>query len=52
MVDYHRMFGDRLHFVMRLDYPGQDPAKSDRAVQLWGEVAAMVRRELAGGSKA
>ncbi len=51
VLEYHRMFGDRLHFVMRLDYPGQDPAKSDRAVQLWGEVAAMVRRELGEGSK-
>ena len=41
-----RMFGDRLHFVLRLNYPGQDPARSDRAVELWGEVAAKVRREL------
>jgi alkanesulfonate monooxygenase SsuD/methylene tetrahydromethanopterin reductase-like flavin-dependent oxidoreductase (luciferase family) len=52
VLEYHRMFGDRLHFIIRLDYPGQDPAKSDRAVQLWGEVAAMVRRELADVSKA
>ena len=51
VLEYHRMFGDRMHFVMRLDYPGQDPARSDRAVQLWGEVAAMVRRELADASK-
>jgi len=41
------MFGDRLHFVMRLDYPGQDPARSDRAVERWADVADMVRRELA-----
>ncbi len=46
VLEYHRMFGDRLHFVMRLDYPGQDPARSDRAVKLWGAVAASVRREL------
>ncbi len=46
VIEYHRMFGDRLHFVLRLDYPGQDPARSDRAVELWGEVAAAVRREL------
>lgn len=46
VLEYHRMFGDRLHFVMRLDYPGQDPARSDRAVELWGAVAASVRREL------
>jgi len=47
VLEYHRMFGDRLHFVMRLDYPGQDPARSDRAVERWAEVAAAVRRELA-----
>ena len=48
VVDYHRMFGDRLHFVMRLDYPGQDPARADRCIELWGEVAKMVRRMVAG----
>ena len=47
VVEYRRMFGDRLHFVMRLDYPGQDPARSDRAVERWAGVAEMVRRELA-----
>jgi alkanesulfonate monooxygenase SsuD/methylene tetrahydromethanopterin reductase-like flavin-dependent oxidoreductase (luciferase family) len=52
VLDYQKMFGDRLHFVMRLDYPGQDPARSDRAVELWGEVAAMVRRRLSSGARA
>jgi alkanesulfonate monooxygenase SsuD/methylene tetrahydromethanopterin reductase-like flavin-dependent oxidoreductase (luciferase family) len=52
VLDYHRMFGDRLHFVMRLDYPGQDPARSDRAVELWGDVAALVRRHLSKGARA
>jgi alkanesulfonate monooxygenase SsuD/methylene tetrahydromethanopterin reductase-like flavin-dependent oxidoreductase (luciferase family) len=47
VLEYHRMFGDRLHFVMRLDYPGQDPVRSDRAVELWGEVARAVRNRLA-----
>jgi len=46
VLEYQRMFGDRLHFVLRLNYPGQDPARSDRAVELWGEVADKVRREL------
>ena len=46
VLEYQRMFGDRLHFVLRLNYPGQDPERSDRAVELWGEVAAVVRREL------
>jgi alkanesulfonate monooxygenase SsuD/methylene tetrahydromethanopterin reductase-like flavin-dependent oxidoreductase (luciferase family) len=50
VLDYHRRFGDRLHFVLRLNYPGQDPARSDRAVRLWGEVAGRVRREIAQGS--
>jgi alkanesulfonate monooxygenase SsuD/methylene tetrahydromethanopterin reductase-like flavin-dependent oxidoreductase (luciferase family) len=50
VIEYHRMFGDRLHFVLRLNYPGQDPDRSDRAVELWGEVAATVRRELSGGA--
>ena len=52
VVEYHRMFGDRLHFVMRLDYPGQDPVRADRGIELWGDVAGMVRRELAGKDRA
>jgi alkanesulfonate monooxygenase SsuD/methylene tetrahydromethanopterin reductase-like flavin-dependent oxidoreductase (luciferase family) len=51
VLEYHRMFGERLHFVLRLNYPGQDPAISDRAVRLWGDVAAAVRRELGGAAK-
>ncbi len=47
VLDYRRRFGDRLHFVLRVNYPGQDPDRSDRGVRLWGEVAAMVRREIA-----
>jgi alkanesulfonate monooxygenase SsuD/methylene tetrahydromethanopterin reductase-like flavin-dependent oxidoreductase (luciferase family) len=47
VLDYHGMFGDRLHFVLRLNYPGQDPKRSDRAIEAWAEVADMVRRELA-----
>ena len=46
VLEYRRRLGDRLHFVLRLNYPGQDPASSDRAVRAWGEVAEMVRREL------
>jgi alkanesulfonate monooxygenase SsuD/methylene tetrahydromethanopterin reductase-like flavin-dependent oxidoreductase (luciferase family) len=46
VIDYHRRFGDRLHFILRLNYPGQDPSRSDRAVEMWGEVASIVRREL------
>lgn len=48
VLEYHDRFGDRLHFVLRVNYPGQDPVKSDRGVRAWGEVAGMVRRELGG----
>jgi len=47
VLDYHSRFGHRLHFVLRLNYPGQDPARSDRAVELWGDVAETVRKALA-----
>jgi alkanesulfonate monooxygenase SsuD/methylene tetrahydromethanopterin reductase-like flavin-dependent oxidoreductase (luciferase family) len=46
VVEYHRRFGDRLHFMMRLNYPGQDPSRSDRAIEVWGQVAEAVRSEL------
>ena len=52
VIEYHRMFGNRLHFVMRLDYPGQDPTRSDHAIRLWGEVAASVRRDLLSQARA
>jgi alkanesulfonate monooxygenase SsuD/methylene tetrahydromethanopterin reductase-like flavin-dependent oxidoreductase (luciferase family) len=47
VLDYRRMFGDRLHFVLRLNYPGQDPKRSDRAIEAWADVAAAVRHDLA-----
>ena len=50
VLEYHRRFGDRLHFILRLNYPGQDPARSDRAIELWGDVAERVRGELKAGS--
>jgi len=46
VLEYHRRFGDRLHFILRVNYPGQDPATSDNAVRAWAQVADMVRREL------
>ena len=51
VLDYHRMFGDRLHFVLRLDYPGQDPARSERSIHLWGQVAASVRDQLSTSAR-
>jgi alkanesulfonate monooxygenase SsuD/methylene tetrahydromethanopterin reductase-like flavin-dependent oxidoreductase (luciferase family) len=46
VLEYHRLFGDRVHFIMRLDYPGQDPVVSDAGVRAFGDVAAAVRRSL------
>jgi len=51
VVEYHRLFGDRVHFIMRLDYPGQDPARSDAGVRAFGDVAAAVRRRLGAESR-
>ena len=44
---YHRQFGDRLHFILRLSYPGQDPDRVERAIRLYGDVAATVKASLA-----
>ena len=46
VLEYRRLFGDRLHFIMRLDYPGQDPDLSDGAVRAFGDVATIVRMRL------
>ncbi len=46
VLEYRRLFGDRLHFIMRLDYPGQDPEVSDAAVRAFGDVATIVRMRL------
>jgi len=51
VLDYHRMFGDRLHFVLRLEYPGQLPASAERATRLWGQVASSVRDELSQAAR-
>jgi alkanesulfonate monooxygenase SsuD/methylene tetrahydromethanopterin reductase-like flavin-dependent oxidoreductase (luciferase family) len=52
VLEYRRLFGDRLHFVLRLNYPGQDPSRSDRATRLWGQVANSVRQELSRAARA
>jgi alkanesulfonate monooxygenase SsuD/methylene tetrahydromethanopterin reductase-like flavin-dependent oxidoreductase (luciferase family) len=40
-------FGDRVHLVLRLDYPGMDRAAVAAAIQLYGEVALSVRARTA-----
>ena len=52
VLEYHRLFGDRLHFVLRLEYPGQAPARGERAIQLWGQVAKSVRNQLSHAPRA
>jgi alkanesulfonate monooxygenase SsuD/methylene tetrahydromethanopterin reductase-like flavin-dependent oxidoreductase (luciferase family) len=47
VIDYRRRFGDRLHFILRLNYPGQDPGRSDVAIRAFGDVAGMVRSQTA-----
>jgi alkanesulfonate monooxygenase SsuD/methylene tetrahydromethanopterin reductase-like flavin-dependent oxidoreductase (luciferase family) len=51
VLEYHRLFGDRLHFIMRLDYPGQDPEVSDAGVRALGDVAAAVRSRLGASAR-
>jgi alkanesulfonate monooxygenase SsuD/methylene tetrahydromethanopterin reductase-like flavin-dependent oxidoreductase (luciferase family) len=46
VLEYRRQFGDRLHFIMRIDYPGQDPDVSDAGVRAFGDVAKIVRMRL------
>ena len=46
VLEYRRQFGDRLHFIMRLDYPGQDLDVSDAGVRAFGDVAKIVRLRL------
>ena len=46
ILEYRRLFGDRLHFIMRLDYPGQDPDVSDAGLRALGDVAKIVRMRL------
>lgn len=41
---YRRQFGDRVHIIYRLSYPGMDPAAVSRAIRLYGRVAEELRK--------
>jgi alkanesulfonate monooxygenase SsuD/methylene tetrahydromethanopterin reductase-like flavin-dependent oxidoreductase (luciferase family) len=40
---YRARFGDRVHLVLRLNYPGMPAAAVARQISLWGEAAALAR---------
>lgn len=44
VLAYRERFGERLHLVLRLSYPGMDPAVAAEAIRLYGEVAERARR--------
>lgn len=41
---YRRQFGDRVHIIYRLSYPGMDPEAVSRAIRQYGLVADELRR--------
>lgn len=43
VLAYRDRFGDRLHLVLRLSYPGMDPAAVGEAITVYGEVAERAR---------
>jgi len=44
VLAYREAFGDRLHLVLRLSYPGMDPGAVAEAISLYGGVAGAARR--------
>jgi alkanesulfonate monooxygenase SsuD/methylene tetrahydromethanopterin reductase-like flavin-dependent oxidoreductase (luciferase family) len=47
VLEYHRRYGDRVHLVLRCNYPGMGPAAVARQIHLWGRAAEIVRGSLA-----
>ena len=39
-AEYRRRFGDRVHLVLRCNYPGMDAAAVARQIEMWGRVAS------------
>jgi alkanesulfonate monooxygenase SsuD/methylene tetrahydromethanopterin reductase-like flavin-dependent oxidoreductase (luciferase family) len=39
-AEYRNRYGDRVHVVLRCNYPGMDAAAVDEQIRLWGEAAA------------
>ena len=42
-AEYHDRFGDRVHLVLRCNYPGMSADAVARQIALWGEAARAVR---------
>lgn len=42
-VAYRRRYGDRVHLVLRCNYPGMADAAVCRQIELWGQAAGMAR---------
>lgn len=47
---YHKAFGDRVHLVLRLSYPGMDARAIGQAIRLYGDVAREARKITKVGS--
>jgi alkanesulfonate monooxygenase SsuD/methylene tetrahydromethanopterin reductase-like flavin-dependent oxidoreductase (luciferase family) len=43
-LEYRRRYGERVHVVLRCNYPGMTAAAVDRQVRLWSKAAELVRR--------
>ncbi|HEV8597570.1 MAG TPA: LLM class flavin-dependent oxidoreductase [Candidatus Dormibacteraeota bacterium] len=42
-LEYRRRYGDRVHVVLRCNYPGMAATAVDKQIRLWGEAAAAAR---------
>ncbi len=43
-AEYRRRYGERVHLVLRCNYPGMTAAAVSRQIRLWGEASKMVAR--------
>jgi alkanesulfonate monooxygenase SsuD/methylene tetrahydromethanopterin reductase-like flavin-dependent oxidoreductase (luciferase family) len=43
-AEYRRRYGERVHLVLRCNYPGMAAAAVSRQITLWGEAAKIVSR--------
>jgi len=43
VLEYNRRYGNRVHVVLRCNYPGMDTAAVTNQLRLWGSAAAIAR---------
>jgi alkanesulfonate monooxygenase SsuD/methylene tetrahydromethanopterin reductase-like flavin-dependent oxidoreductase (luciferase family) len=43
-AEYSRRYGERVHLVLRCNYPGMNAAAVSRQIKLWGEAAKSLPR--------